>query len=148
MMHMTLHWSNEVTLLFDSWNTKSWPAYALALLICFLVAVFYQRLESLRLRLKSAASPPNPSPPSLNTPLIVRKLGRNWKIRLGLAALFGLNSAIGYLIMLAIMSYNSGVFLAVVLGLTVGYFVFRSEDFSDGDDSFVAAETNNTCACS
>ncbi|KAL0338872.1 UNVERIFIED_CONTAM: Copper transporter 5.1 [Sesamum angustifolium] len=152
MMHTTLHWSNQVTLLFDSWNTKSWPSYALALLICFLVALFYQRLEALRLRLrlrlKSAASPANPSPPSLSTPLIVRKLGRNWKIRLGLAALFGLNSGIGYLIMLAIMSYNGGVLLAVVLGMTVGYFVFRSEDFSDGDDSFVAAETNSTCACS
>lgn len=144
-MHTTLHWSNQVTLLFDSWNTKSWPTYALALLICFLVAVFYQRLEAMRLHLKSAA---NPSPPSLNTPLIVPKLGRNWKIRLGLAALFGLNSGIGYLIMLAIMSYNGGVLLAVVLGLTVGYFVFRSEDFSEGEDSFVAAETNNSCACS
>ncbi|KAI3443535.1 hypothetical protein Pfo_000200 [Paulownia fortunei] len=147
MMHMTLYWGNEVTLLFDSWNTKSWPSYALALLLCFLISIFYQRLEALRLHLKSASSSANPSPPSLNTPLIVRKLSRNWRIRLGLAGLFGVNSAVGYLIMLAVMSYNGGVLLAVVLGFTVGYYVFRCGDFSDDDDYLVGADTS-TCACS
>lgn len=148
MMHMTLYWGKEVTLLFDSWHTKSWPSYALTLLLCFLVSLFYQRLEALRLHLRSTPSSANPSAPPFNTPLIGRKLGRNWRIRLGLAALFGVNSALGYLIMLAIMSYNGGVLLAVVLGFTVGYFVFRAGDFSDGDDYLVEAADANTCACS
>jgi copper transporter 1 len=42
--------------------------------------------------------------------------------------------------MLAIMSFNGGVFLAIVLGLTVGYVLFRS-----GDEEVVVVE--NTCAC-
>ncbi|KAL7096116.1 hypothetical protein ACP275_10G063400 [Erythranthe tilingii] len=147
MMHMTLYWGNQVTLLFDSWTTDSWPSYALALLICLLFAVFYQFLESLRLHLKS---PVNPSPPSLVAPLISRKIRRNWRVRLGSAALFGVNSAIGYLIMLAIMSYNGGVLLAVVIGLIVGHYVFRSGEFAagdGGDDYSVGAETN-VCGCS
>ncbi|PIN08419.1 Copper transporter [Handroanthus impetiginosus] len=146
-MHMTLYWSNEVTLLFDSWTTKSWPSYALALLLCFLFSVFYQFLEALRLRLKSAPTSANPSLPSVNTPLIARKFDQNWRIRLGLAGLFGVNSAIGYLIMLAIMSFNGGVLLAVVLGSTVGYYVFRSGHFLDAGD-YLAPADSYTCACS
>lgn len=42
--------------------------------------------------------------------------------------------------MLAIMSFNGGVFLAIVLGLTVGYVLFRS-----GDEEVVVLD--NPCAC-
>lgn len=58
------------------------------------------------------------------------------------AVLFGMNSAIGYLLMLAIMSFNGGVFVAIVVGLTLGYFLFRNE----GEDS--ALVVDNSCACS
>lgn len=39
------------------------------------------------------------------------------------------------------MSFNGGVFLAIVLGLSVGYLLFRSED-----DGVVVVE--DPCACS
>lgn len=156
MMHMTLYWGKEVTLLFDSWKTDSWLTYSLTLLFCFFLSLFYQHLEARRLnfKLKLTATPP-PAPAasldhSINAPLILPtrpKPGRTRWVRLPLALLFGVNSAIGYLIMLAIMSFNGGVFVALVLGLSVGYFLFRSGDFSDGDNSVVAVE-NNLCDCS
>ena len=67
-----------------------------------------------------------------------------WSIaRFAEAALFGFNSRIGYLLMLAVMLFNSGVFVAIVLGLTVGYLVFRSVD-----EDVATLVVDNPCACS
>ena len=131
---MTIYWGKDVTLLFDWWRTDSWPRYALSLLACFLFSLFYQYLEDRRLRFNSAAD-------RLSHPLL-SKIGHTW--RLASAALFGFNAAIGYLLMLAVMSFNGGVFLAVVLGISVGYLLFRAGD--DDDDHAVIVD--NSCACS
>jgi len=66
-----------------------------------------------------------------------RRLG----VKLAEAVLFGLNSGIGYLLMLAIMSFNGGVLVAVVVGLTIGYFLFRDEGECD------ATVVDSSCAC-
>ncbi|KAI3410782.1 uncharacterized protein J3R85_018442 [Psidium guajava] len=141
MMHMTLYWSRYVTLLFDSWRTDSWPSYLLSLAACFLVSAFYQYVEDRRLRFRSLAS--SSAAAVTASPLLAKagasRLARS--TRLGAALLFGANAAIGYLLMLAIMSFNGGVFLAIVAGLTVGYYVFRFED--EG----VAVVVDNPCAC-
>lgn len=137
-MHMTFYWGRDVTLLFDFWKTATWTDYSLTLLACFFFSLFYQYLESFRLRLKSLSSPPK----SLSEPLI--STGKTTSSRWGKvagAAIFGANSAVGYMLMLAIMSFNGGVFVAVVVGLTVGYLAFRS-----GDDD-VAVVIDNPCAC-
>ncbi|KAL2237312.1 copper transporter 5 [Sesamum indicum] len=146
MMHMTFYWGRRVTILFDSWKTDSWLSYFLSLFACFLFSVFYQYMEDRRLRLKllsvSKTSPPPSAGPSLSTPLLLSKMGaRNWSpSRFAGGILFGINAAIGYLLMLAIMSFNAGVFIAVVVGLGVGYLVFRG-----GDEGFVVVD--NPCAC-
>nr|XP_009595650.1 copper transporter 5 [Nicotiana tomentosiformis]XP_016504529.1 PREDICTED: copper transporter 5 [Nicotiana tabacum] len=149
MMHMTFYWGNKVTLLFDFWKTNSWLSYALALLACFIVSVFYQYMEDRRQRFKilSSNSKKNyPSPPSnaaVNTPLLYSfpTVGGEWNwARFATAILFGINSAIGYMLMLAIMSFNGGVFVAVVLGLSIGYLLFRT-----GEEDVVVVD--NPCAC-
>ncbi|KAK4755946.1 hypothetical protein SAY87_009703 [Trapa incisa] len=146
MMHMTLYWGVQVTLLVDSWRTDSWPSYLLTLLACALSSAFYQYLEDRRLRLKSAAASYAPAPsstePSSASPLIpkLHRLRRLNQAKLASTVLFGVNSAIGYLLMLAIMSFNGGVFLSIVAGLTVGYWLFRC------DDEEVSA-VENPCAC-
>ncbi|OVA01400.1 Ctr copper transporter [Macleaya cordata] len=140
MMHMTFYWGKNVTLLLDSWRTDSWLSYGLTLLACFIFSVFYQYLEDRRLRLKIVANS-KPSPPSMNTPLLFpARIGSNPVKKFAMAMLFGVNSAIGYLLMLAVMSFNGGVFIAVILGLAFGYLFFRS-----GDEEVVVLE--NPCAC-
>ncbi|KAK2645205.1 hypothetical protein Ddye_020400 [Dipteronia dyeriana] len=141
MMHMTLYWGIKVTILFDSWKTTNWLGYILTLLALFLISTFYQYMEDRRHRFKSLSSA-KPSPaPSAVTPLLV-KSSRASSARFATAVLFGVNSAIGYMLMLAIMSFNGGVFLVVVLGLSVGYYLFRS-----AEEEEVAVVADNTCAC-
>lgn len=88
-----------------------------------------------------------PSQPSANAapllpPARARARARLSKSgRFATAVLFGVNSGIGYLIMLAVMSYNGGVMIAVVLGLAVGYFFFRAKDYE-------ALVLEDACACS
>ena len=48
---------------------------------------------------------------------------------------------IGYFLMLAVMSFNGRVFLAIVVGLAIGYFLFRSEDEN------VMMIVDNPCTC-
>lgn len=138
-----------MTLLTDSWKTESWTSYALSLLACLVVAAFYQYLENHRIRLKlfAAGGERRRSPvPEIETPLLQWKLS-NDKAMFGVkfvgAVLFGVNSAIGYLLMLAIMSFNGGVFLAIVVGLTLGYFFFRNDQVEDD----AAVVVDDSCAC-
>ncbi|KAM0952501.1 putative Ctr copper transporter [Dioscorea sansibarensis] len=141
MMHMTFYWGKTVTILFDSWRTDSWLGYALSLLAVLIAAAFYQYMEDRRIRFKILArSKSPPSPPSVQTPLLLSSSASAFA-RLAASVIFGVNSAIGYLLMLAVMSFNGGVFVAVIIGLAVGYFLFRSA----GEEDLVTIE--NACAC-
>ena len=153
MMHMTFYWGTSATILFDGWRTSAWPGYLLSLLALFLAAAFYQYLEAFRIRVKLlAGAKVAPLPPpagsdadAARAPLLASAsfafAGGRWPARAATAALFGVNAGIGYLLMLAVMSFNGGVFIAVVAGLAAGYLAFRS---SDGEDLVVV---DNPCAC-
>ncbi|EER94770.1 copper transporter 5.1 [Sorghum bicolor] len=157
MMHMTFYWGKSATILFDGWRTSTWFDYLLSLAALLLAAAFYQYLEALRVRVKLAAeggggggaaakakpasSIPPPASDDPRAPLLVAVAGRRWPARVAVAAMVGVNSGLGYLLMLAVMSFNGGVFIAVVVGLALGYLAFRS---SDGEDLVVV---DNPCAC-
>ncbi|KAK8286870.1 hypothetical protein V6Z12_D07G020100 [Gossypium hirsutum] len=96
-----------------------------------------QYLEHVRYRVRRSRKPAGE--PLLSQP---NRAAGKWsakKIAGGL--LFGLSSGLGYLLMLAVMSFNGGVFLAIVLGLTIGFLWLRSEDEDE------IAGVNSTCAC-
>lgn len=145
MMHMTFYWGKKVTLLIDSWQTDSWTSYALSLVACLVVSVFYQYLENRRIRLKLFAAGTASAAPEIEAPLLRRKLAGD-RARLGVklagSVLFGVSSAIGYLLMLAVMSFNGGVFIAIVLGLAIGHFFFRNE----GEEASVVVDSSCACA--
>lgn len=137
-MHMTFYWGTRVTILFDSWKTDSWPTYFISLLACFLFSLFYQYMEDRRIRFHQTAAAAAAAAPLL----LSKPAGGKWTpSRFAGAILFGVNSAIGYFLMLAIMSFNAGVFIAVVMGLGVGYLLFRGGD----DDDVVVVD--NPCGC-
>ncbi|KAK2645031.1 hypothetical protein Ddye_020226 [Dipteronia dyeriana] len=146
MMHMTFYWGRTVTVLFDSWKTESWLGYALTLITCFLVSAFYQYLEVWRFRLillgAGAGGGVAANTSGIDAPLLHRKVaGKYSAARIAGTLMFGVNSGLGYMLMLAVMSFNGGVFLAIVLGLTVGYLVFRSGN----EEATVIVD--NPCAC-
>ncbi|KAK8941748.1 Copper transporter 5.1 [Platanthera guangdongensis] len=139
MMHMTFYWGKSVTILVDSWRTDSWISYLLSLIALFLASAFYQYLEDRRVRLK-LLSKSNPS--SVEAPLFAGSAGGRSTARIAASALFGVNAAIGYLLMLAVMSFNGGVFLATVFGLALGYHAFRS----GAEEDLISLD--KTCVCS
>ncbi|AED92871.1 Copper transporter 5 [Arabidopsis thaliana] len=145
MMHMTFYWGIKATILFDFWKTDSWLSYILTLIACFVFSAFYQYLENRRIQFKSLSSsrrapPPPRSSSGVSAPLIP-KSGTRSAAKAASVLLFGVNAAIGYLLMLAAMSFNGGVFIAIVVGLTAGYAVFRSDD--GGADT----ATDDPCPC-
>lgn len=144
MMHMTFYWGIKATILFDFWKTDSWLSYILTLIACFVFSAFYQYLENRRVQFKSLSSTRHPPPPrsssGVSAPLIP-KSGTRSAAKAASVLLFGVNAAIGYLLMLAAMSFNGGVFIAIVVGLTAGYAVFRS------DDGGADAATDDPCPC-
>ncbi|VFQ60762.1 unnamed protein product [Cuscuta campestris] len=148
MMHMTFYWGTRVTLLFDFWKTDSATSYALSLIACLVAAVFYQYMEDRRQRFKLvsslAAKKASDHPSPIDAPLLHSVSAASRRLnpaRFAGAVLFAISSAIGYLLMLAIMSFNGGVFIAVVSGLAVGYLIFRG----GGEEDVLVVD--NPCAC-
>ncbi|KAI3514026.1 hypothetical protein L1887_12342 [Cichorium endivia] len=142
MMHMTFYWGPNVTLLIDSWKTDSWFSYFLTLIFCFLFSAFYQFMEDRRLRFKLLSSSTMAVGDVEDVPLLYTKFfSDRRRARFAGSVLFGINSAINYFLMLAVMSFNGGVFVVIVVGLAVGYLLFRSAD----DEQIMVDE--DPCAC-
>lgn len=65
------------------------------------------------------------------------------KDRLAVTALYGVNITLAYLLMLAAMTYNAGVFVATVLGISTGYFLcYRGPlvEFQNGEGATGAGD--------
>ena len=126
-MPVAFEWGHRVTLYFDSWATETHFEYIVALLFMFTLCVMQEGLYYLRTlppkvraqtteEIEGVTAPILPAP--YKTPALRRRL---WG-----TALYALNLCSSYLIMLAVMTCNGGVFLTVVLGLSVGHFLGKS----------------------
>lgn len=102
IMHMTFFWGKDAEILFDGWPGRDrLGMYLLALAAIFFLAVAVEWLSHCTV-LKERRS------------RILQTL--MYAVRIGLA----------YLVMLAVMSFNSGVFLIAVAGHAIGFFFFGS----------------------
>ncbi|KAK8488834.1 hypothetical protein V6N13_000920 [Hibiscus sabdariffa] len=109
MMHMTFFWGTDALILFSGWPGTSSGMYVLALFVVFLLAFAAEFLSHSQLM--------NPGSASHVTAGLVQTLLH--ALRVGLA----------YLVMLAIMSFNGGVFLVAVAGHSLGFLLFGSRVF-------------------
>ncbi|XP_030524161.2 copper transporter 1-like [Rhodamnia argentea] len=101
MKHMTFFWGTHSEILFSGWPGTRTGMYALALIFVFALCVLVEWLSHYRL----------PAKPGVAAGILRSLLHA---LRMGLA----------YLVMLALMSFNGGVFLAAVAGHAVGFLAF------------------------
>ncbi|BBN08395.1 solute carrier family 31 (copper transporter), member 1 [Marchantia polymorpha subsp. ruderalis] len=131
MMHMTFYWGTIATLLFDEWVTRTPLQYYLSLVAIVIFAIIHEWLFMFRVSIASKQNGPRAGGLENNAPLLEKlpapKSGV-WDIIVAL--LYGVNASTGYLLMLLVMSFNGGVFIAVVVGLVIGFALFRSKSAS------------------
>ncbi|XP_027351302.1 copper transporter 6-like [Abrus precatorius] len=119
-IHTTFYWSHKVDILFRCWPGDSAAMYAVALLLVFVMAVLVEWLSFTKIvKLKPGAS----------NDVVggVLKTG-----------LYGVRSGLSYLVMLAVMSFNGGVFIVAIGGHVIGFLIFGTRAFrkkSGGLDS-------------
>ncbi|GAV65466.1 Ctr domain-containing protein [Cephalotus follicularis] len=111
MMRMHFFWGHETEILFSGWPGSSSGMYALALIFVFVLAVIVECLTTYK----------------------VKKVGAN-KVAVGFfqTATYTVRSGLSYMVMLAVMSFNGGVFLAAVGGHAVGFVLFGSRVSKEG----------------
>lgn len=146
---MTFEVSSSVTLLFDFWDVHGPAGMVLSVFVVLLLTVFYEVLKVWRVWLSQraklapprslfAAAPPpcrsasttaldnstsessltpiEPNPPTVST-------RDSWTLHGVQTLLHMLQVTLGYMLMLCVMSYNVWIFMGVVGGSVLGYFV-------------------------
>ncbi|CAL5192184.1 unnamed protein product [Lathyrus oleraceus] len=105
-IHTSFYWGHKAVILFRCWPGDSAGMYAVALILVFVMAVLVEWLSFTNIvKLKPGASND-----------VVGSLLRT--------GLYGVRTGFSYLVMLAVMSFNGGVFLAAIFGHVIGFMVF------------------------
>ncbi|CAL1378937.1 unnamed protein product [Linum trigynum] len=103
-MHTSFFWGKDVILLFSGWPNHSLPMYILACLFVFFMAAAAEAL-SLAQSVKLGPSPVKGAAVQ--------------------ASFYAVKMAVAYMVMLAVMSFNLGIFIAAVLGHSLGHFIVK-----------------------
>ncbi|KAG2405009.1 hypothetical protein LR48_Vigan03g149400 [Vigna angularis] len=105
MMQMSFYWGKDATVLFHGWPGNSVGMYILAIIFVLLLAMAIEVLSNQPL-IKPGTSP------------LVGALMQ------GFVQFFRISFV--YMVMLAVMSFNGGIFIAAVIGHTSGFFIAKS----------------------
>ncbi|PSS32649.1 Copper transporter like [Actinidia chinensis var. chinensis] len=105
VMHMSFYWGKDATILFQGWPNHSLPMYILSLFFVFLLSLATEVLSVSPAAAKQWTSP----------------------VAGGLiqAGVYALRTALAYMVMLSVMSFNLGIFVVAVAGHTVGFFLVK-----------------------
>ncbi|KAJ4833556.1 hypothetical protein Tsubulata_022487 [Turnera subulata] len=111
MMHMSFYWGKDAIILFSGWPNDSLGMYILAIFTVLLLAAAIEVFSA--------------SPGAV--------LGNNTNSLVGVfiqACIYAVRMAFAYLVMLSVMSYNLGIFIAAVAGHTIGFFLVKVRAFA------------------
>ncbi|XP_051043861.1 probable low affinity copper uptake protein 2 isoform X1 [Phodopus roborovskii] len=136
MLQMHFIFSDKAVLLFDFWRVHSPTGMALSVLVVLLLAILYEGIKVGKVKLfhKTLENLPNTSSQQLILGSDQDSTGsgstsaNGTRLRwflwyLGQSLVHVIQVVIGYFVMLAVMSYNTWIFLGVVLGSAVGYYL-------------------------
>ncbi|KAG2685925.1 hypothetical protein I3843_10G142400 [Carya illinoinensis] len=105
MMHMSFCWGKDAIVIFSRWPNQNLSMYVLALSFVFLLALATEVLSIL--------------------PVV--KLGMKPIVgRLTQATVYAFRMGLAYLIMLSVMSFNLGIFIVVMAGHALGFFIIKT----------------------
>ncbi|XP_027543718.1 probable low affinity copper uptake protein 2 [Neopelma chrysocephalum] len=128
-MQMTFYFSDTAVLLFDFWNVHSPTGMVLSVLVILLLSVLYEALKmgkAVLLRRALLALPRSLSQEALTEPQegdTDPAQSRWFRYHVGQTLFHVVQVVLGYMVMLAVMSYNAWIFLGAIAGSTLGYFV-------------------------
>lgn len=143
-MSMTFDSSSSVTLLFDFWEVHGVAGMLLSVVVVFLLTLCYEVLKVSRIWLSHRFEKSTTPPCGDNTPVLdsmpsesslasiapaqppdshIDRRRRLLLLHGTQAVLHVLQVALGYMLMLCVMSYNTWIFLAVIFGSVLGYFL-------------------------
>ncbi|XP_061459672.1 protein SLC31A2 [Rhineura floridana] len=142
-MPMYFFFSDKVVLLFDFWKTHTPAGMVLSVVVIMLLAVLYEAIKVSKVKMLQHMMPTispsisqeilgEPERASINTG--VRHLSSsltNWLpwhvaqtlLHVAQTLLHVAQVVLGYLLMLAVMSYNTWIFLGVIAGSAIGYYL-------------------------
>ncbi|OIW05736.1 hypothetical protein TanjilG_23522 [Lupinus angustifolius] len=107
-MHMTFFWGKDSEILFDQWPGDKTGMYVLALVFVFVMSFLVELLSSTR---------------------FIKSGSNHFVAGLVQTVIHLLRVGLSFLVMLALMSFNGGVFLVAVVGHALGFFIFGSNAF-------------------
>ncbi|CAH8350673.1 unnamed protein product [Eruca vesicaria subsp. sativa] len=120
-MHMTFFWGKNTEVLFSGWPGTSSGMYALSLIVVFLFAVITEWLA--------------------HCPILRGGGSTSFVSRIVQTAVYTLRVGFSYLVMLAVMSFNGGIFIAAMAGFAVGFLLFGSSAVKKPSDDQKTAKT-------
>ncbi|KAI5682627.1 hypothetical protein M9H77_03855 [Catharanthus roseus] len=110
LLHMSFYWGKNAQVLFSGWPGNNSFMYGLAVTFVFFLAILVEFFSNINIVKQK--------PDSNRAAAVFFQMGIH-SIRAGFA----------YLVMLSVMSFNGGVFIAAVVGHAVGYVLFGSPIF-------------------
>ncbi|KAJ6654643.1 hypothetical protein lerEdw1_006796 [Lerista edwardsae] len=136
MMPMYFFFSDKVVLLFEFWNVRSPAGMVLSVFVIMLLAVLYEAIKVGKAKIVQQGTMPamapslsqevlEPERASVNTSAEQpTHTSKHWFLWHSVQSLIHIVQVVlGYLIMLAVMSYNTWIFLGVIAGSTIGYYL-------------------------